>query len=75
MVHSDPFAYNLEFDLRGHKIQFEDKNKDNREKDIIFTGVPFIVLGAKYYDCSHGVDRNISHKRKRKAVAISKVNA
>ena len=31
-----------------------------------FTGVPFIILGRKLYDCQHGIDRKAGEKRKRK---------
>lgn len=49
-------------DIKGHKIQFEDIKETDKEQQIQFSGVPFIILGARYFDCSQGVDRNIAKK-------------
>lgn len=63
----------LEFELRGHKILFEDIKSDRYLQQISFTGIPFIILGKKRYDCTHGVDRGISTKRKYKEKKQKKV--
>lgn len=56
----------LELELRGHKILFEDMKNDKYLQQISFTGIPFMILGKKRYDCTHGVDRGISTKKKYK---------
>ena len=40
------------------------KSKDC-PKQIEFLGIPFIIMGKKKIDCTHGVDRNRSLKKKR----------
>lgn len=40
---------------------------------ISFTGVPFIILGSKVYDCQHGVDRNTALKKRNRTEVSSKV--
>jgi len=52
-------------DVSKHKIQFEDIKEVGKKQCINFTGIPFIVLGAKYLDCIYGIDRNITTKKKR----------
>ena len=34
-------------------------------QEIPFTGIPFVILCMKQLDCTHGVDRCISTKKKR----------
>ena len=63
----------LEFELRGHKVLFEDMKNDKYLQQISFTGIPFMILGKKRYDCTHGVDRGISTKKKYKEKKQKKV--
>ena len=37
-----------------------------RSKNWFFTGVPFLILGRKVFNCQHGIDRTAGEKRKRK---------
>ena len=37
-----------------------------RSKNSFFTGVPFLILGRKVFNCQHGIDRTAEEKRKRK---------
>jgi len=66
--------YFKEFDLSGRTILFEDIKNDKYLQQIPFTGVPFIILGKKRYDCTHGVDRGISTKKKYKEEKLKKVS-
>ncbi|KAL9954893.1 hypothetical protein ACROYT_G042478 [Oculina patagonica] len=50
----------------SHRIFWED-NQHVRGARISFTGVPFIILGSKVYDCQHGVDRNTALKKRKRA--------
>lgn len=52
-------------DISKHKIQFEDIKELRREQVIKYSGIPFVILGKKTFDCVYGVDRNISFKRRR----------
>jgi len=60
------FVFFIEFDIKGHKVLFEDRCINGKKRQIQFDGIPFVVLGTKSYDCVHGVDRAISRKRKQK---------
>ena len=37
-----------------------------RSKNSFFTGVPFLILGRKVFNCQHGIDRTAGEKRKQK---------
>ena len=37
-----------------------------RSKNSFFTGVPFLILGRKVFNCQHGIDWTAGEKRKRK---------
>ena len=37
-------------------------------------GIPFIIIGKKKFDCTHGVDRNRSLKKKRLDEKVEKVH-
>ena len=37
-----------------------------RSKNSFFTGVPFLILGRKVFNCQHGIDKTTGEKRKRK---------
>lgn len=52
-------------DIKKHKILFEDVKTKELQQQISFTGVPFVILGKKSLDCTHGVDHGISKKKKR----------
>ena len=52
---------------------FEDGQRKNSATQISFTGTPFIILGKKKLDSTHGVDRCISSKRKRLKAKLNKV--
>ena len=54
-----------QIEISKHKIQFEDVKESGKEQCITFTGVPFVVLGAKYLDCIYGADRNKTAREKR----------
>ena len=54
-----------DYSKKTHKILWEDP-RDAKGEKIIFTGVPFVILGRKIYDCQHGVDRKAREKRIRK---------
>ena len=69
------FHYNLKTDYsnRSHKILWEDP-RDIKGAKIRFTGVPFIILGRKVFDCQHGKDRKAGEKRKREdAEEVNKI--
>ncbi|XP_066016092.1 calcium-responsive transcription factor-like [Pocillopora verrucosa] len=53
-----------DYSNRSHKILWEDP-RDIKGAKIRFTGVPFIILGRKVFDCQHGKDRKAGEKRKR----------
>ena len=48
------------FDVTKHTILFEDRKSNEYESRLEFNGVPFIVVGRKDLECTHGVD----HKKK-----------
>ena len=54
----------LDFDIKGHKILFEDKKSAIQQ--INLDGIPFIVNSMQGSDCVHGKDWNLSQKKKRK---------
>ena len=69
------FHYNLTTDHsnRSHKILWEDP-RDIKGAKIRFTGVPFIILGRKVFDCRRGKDRKAREKRKREdAEEVNKI--
>ena len=37
-----------------------------RSKSLFSTGVPFLILGRKMFNCQHDIDRTAGEKRKRK---------
>ena len=51
---------------RSHKILWEDARDIYGAKIGFFTGVPFLILGRKVFNCQHGIDRTAGEKRKRK---------
>lgn len=54
----------LDINLKNHKILFEDiKNKESLQQ-ILWSGTPFVIVGKKSLDCTHGVDHGISKKKK-----------
>ena len=59
--------------IDGHKILFEDIKREGTQQQIVFTGIPFVILGKKILDCSHGVDREISTKKKRRDAKVKQV--
>ena len=63
----------LGFELKGHKVLFQDKNIKDCSRHLQFTGIPFIILGSTVMECAHGKDRNITHKRKRLENKLRKV--
>ncbi|KAL9954894.1 hypothetical protein ACROYT_G042479 [Oculina patagonica] len=58
----------IDYTKRSHRICWEDQPHVKRPK-ISFTGVPFIYLGCKIYDCQHGMDRKAAAKQKRQQAA------
>ena len=63
-----PLASHLDYSKGSHRIFWEDSQLVDGAK-ISFSGVPFIILGSKVYDCQHGMDRNMAVKRKRREEA------
>ena len=61
----DVFLFVLDVELKGYSILFEDIKRRDTNQQIHFIGVPFIIMGMKWLDCMHSVDRCISSKRKR----------
>ena len=61
----------LEFDIKKHKILFEDVKQPNQRQQIEFSGIPFIIIGKKALDCTHGTDHSISTKKKAEAKKTS----
>ena len=57
--------YSTDYSNKSHRILWEDPH-DAKGAKISFTGMPFVILGRKVYDCQHGVDRKAGEKRKRK---------
>ena len=37
-----------------------------KEQKFDFTGMPFLILGRKVFNCQHGIDKTAGEKRKRK---------
>jgi len=67
------FIFFKDVNIDGHKILFEDIQREGTHPQIKFTGIPFLILGKKDLDCSHGIDRDISTKKKRKEKKIQEV--
>ena len=40
--------------------------RNSRSENSLFTGVPFLILGRKVFNCQHSIDRAAGEKRKRK---------
>ena len=57
----------------NHKLLSEDVRVEDRPKQIEFISIPFIIMGKKKFDCTHGVDRNRSLKKKRLDEKVEKV--
>ena len=55
----------LTIHIKPHKILFEEVKNVNSSRQIEFTGVPFVILGSKMMDCTHGIDHTLSRKRKK----------
>ena len=53
-----------DYSKKTHKVFWED-TQDVKEAIITFTGIPFMTLGTKVYDCQHGVDRDLLKTKKR----------
>ena len=50
------------------------KRKDSTQQ-ILFTGLPFVNLGIKRLDCTNGVDRCTSTKKKRLEKKLNRYEA
>ena len=48
----------FEIYLDTHKLLFQDVRGKDRPKQIEFMGIPFIIMGNRKFDCTHGVKRN-----------------
>ena len=53
------------FHVKPYKILFKGVQNVNSSKQTEFTGVPFVVLGSKMMDCTHGTDLTLPRKRKK----------
>ena len=62
---SNTLQYFLSLNIDTHKLLFEDVRVKDRLKQIEFMDIPFIIMGKKKLDCTHGVHRNRSLKKKR----------
>ena len=68
------FVFNIsEIDIDTHKLLFEDVRVKDRPKQIEFMGILFIIMGKKKFDCTYGVDRSRSLKKKRLDERVEKV--
>ena len=56
----------LEFDIKWHKILFEDKNSEMQQ--IQFDGIQFIDSGMQELDCEYGRDWKIKKKNERNLI-------
>ena len=63
----------LSLNIDTHKLLFEDVRVKDHLKQIEFMGIPFIIMDKKKFDCTHGVDRNRSLKKKRLDEKVEKV--
>ena len=63
-----------DFEISNKKILFEDVARKGVKTQIPFTSHPFVILGTKRLDCTHGVDRNKSKKKKNLDNRIKKVS-
>ena len=57
--------FNLDVDIKGHAILFEDIKRGYSARKIHFTSVPVIIMGMKRLDCAHDVDRCVLSKKKK----------
>ena len=46
-------------------ILFEDIKQKTLIRNVLFISVPFMIMGMKWLDCVHDVDRSISAKKNR----------
>ena len=59
------FVFNIsEIDINTHKLLFEDVRVKDGPKQIEFMAISIITMGKKKFDCTHGVKRNRSLKKK-----------
>ena len=61
---SNTLQYFLSLNIDTYKLLFEDVRVKDRLKQIEFMDIPFIIMGKKRFDCTHGVDRNRPFKKK-----------
>ena len=54
----------LEFDLKEHKILFEDIKSAHSLQQIRWSGNPVVIIGKKSLDCTQGADHSLSKKQK-----------
>ena len=54
----------LEFDLKKHKVLFEDIKGAHSLQQIRWSGNLFIIIGKKSLDCTNGADNSLSKKQK-----------
>ena len=55
----------LAVEWKEHSILFEDIKRVNSNQWGFFISVPFMIMGMKWLDCVHDVDRSISAKKNR----------
>ena len=63
----------IDIEISNKKILFQDVIRKGVKSQIPFTGYPFVILGTKCLDCTHGVYRNSSKKKKYLESKIEKV--
>ena len=72
-IFSNTLQYFLSLNIDTQKLLSEDVIVKDRRKQIEFMGIPFFIMGKKKFDCTHGVDRNRSLKKKRLDGKVEKV--
>ena len=58
----ESYFFFLEYDIMKHKIKIEDRKLREKERQIMFSGHLFVILGNSFLDCTHGVNRHLSRK-------------
>ena len=60
----------IDIEISNEKILFQDVIKKGVKSQIPFTGYPFVILGKKRLECTHGVDRNSSKRKNSSKVTL-----
>ena len=60
-----PLLIILAVDIKPYEILFDDVKNVNSSRQTEFIGVPFVILGSKMMDCTHGNHHTLSRKKKK----------